>query len=358
MRGAIAADTRLEERGRREVAGDPCGSWYEVGTDAWVCANDVRPEARAPRGIPQPRIPRGFIVPFRYGRVVRGGADAFADPAAVESGGAVVRRFTGGDVIAARPFPQLPGSTVRVTRTLDNVYLRHDQLSFFRPSRFEGFEVTTELGDLAHHGWIVRIREPLLVAPRGRVRGRAAYLRRVRIAGEADGHYRLETGEFVDRDAVATLQPTTDFPADLAADEPWIDVHVESQTMLAYEGRTPVFATAVSTGRPWRQRDTAPGTYRIWLKIAYANMDDVGNDDAVDDYSVQAVPWVQYYQGSTALHGAFWHSSFGNERSHGCVNLAPFDALRMFRFTRPVLPDGWFSIRPTARDAGTRIRIR
>jgi hypothetical protein len=358
IRGAIGANTRLQEVSRRSVAGDPCASWYEVGVDAWVCSEDVRPEARAPSGIEQPRVPIGLIVPFRYGRVMRGGIDAFADAAAIEHGGTPVRRLNGGDVIAARPFPQPPGSTIRVTRTLDNLYVRHDQLSWYRASRFEGFEITPELGDLSSHGWIVRVREPLYAAPRGPSRGRASYLRRVRIAGESEGYYRLETGEFVEKEGVTTLNPTSDFPADLGPSERFVDVHIESQTMLAYEGRTPVFATAVSTGRPWRNRDTEPGVYRIWLKIAFANMDDVGNEDAVDDYSVQAVPWVQYYQGSAALHGAFWHNSFGNERSHGCVNLSPLDARRMFRFTRPAIPDGWISVRPTARDPATRIRIR
>jgi hypothetical protein len=28
-------------------------------------------------------------------------------------------------------------------------------------------------------------------------------------------------------------------------------------------------------------------------------------------------------------------------RSHGCVNLAPLDAKRLFQFTKPEVPIGW-----------------
>ena len=57
-------------------------------------------------------------------------------------------------------------------------------------------------------------------------------------------------------------------------------------------------------------------------------------------YSIEDVPWIMYFNGGFALHGAFWHSSFGHERSHGCVNL---DALRReesLRLGRPAAARG------------------
>ena len=32
-------------------------------------------------------------------------------------------------------------------------------------------------------------------------------------------------------------------------------------------------------------------------------------------YSIEDVPWVMYFQGSYALHGAFWHDTFGKMRA-------------------------------------------
>ena len=42
-----------------------------------------------------------------------------------------------------------------------------------------------------------------------------------------------------------------------------------------------------------------------------------------------------------ALHAAYWHDQFGTPRSHGCINLAPKDAARLFAFTKPEVPEGW-----------------
>ncbi|MBN9159473.1 MAG: L,D-transpeptidase [Myxococcales bacterium] len=35
---------------------------------------------------------------------------------------------------------------------------------------------------------------------------------------------------------------------------------------------------------------------------------------------------------------------FGIPRSHGCINLAPIDAMRVFRFTAPPVLEGWHGI--------------
>ena len=64
-------------------------------------------------------------------------------------------------------------------------------------------------------------------------------------------------------------------------------------------------------------------------------------------YSIDDVPWTQYFSGSVALHGAFWHAGFGQVRSHGCVNLSPYDARWLFGFTAPALPPEWHAVSPT-----------
>jgi lipoprotein-anchoring transpeptidase ErfK/SrfK len=87
-------------------------------------------------------------------------------------------------------------------------------------------------------------------------------------------------------------------------------------------------------------------------------MSDVGPDAGDDRYSIDDVPWTQYFEGSIALHGAFWHDRFGLRRSHGCVNLAPLDARWLFAFTGPHLPQGWVAAYPTKHALGTVVRVR
>jgi len=78
----------------------------------------------------------------------------------------------------------------------------------------------------------------------------------------------------------------------------------------------------------------------------------------VDRFSIEDVPYVQFFDRGVALHGAFWHSSFGKPKSHGCVNLSPLDARALFEFTAPHLPRGWSAVLPSSTEKGTLIRIR
>ncbi|WP_437614997.1 L,D-transpeptidase [Sorangium sp. So ce834] len=61
-------------------------------------------------------------------------------------------------------------------------------------------------------------------------------------------------------------------------------------------------------------------------------------------YALKDVPYIQYFASGYALHAAYWHDVFGTPRSHGCINLAPIDAHRVFLWTDPPVPPGWHAI--------------
>jgi hypothetical protein len=135
--------------------------------------------------------------------------------------------------------------------------------------------------------------------------------------------------------------------------EKWVDVNLKRQTLVAFEGEKPVFATIVSSGRAGHE--TPPGSFRIREKHVASTMD--GDAEAASDgpYSIQDVPYIQYFSGGYALHGAFWHDEFGHTKSHGCVNLAPSDARAVFNWTEPQLPEGWHGVSSTKDKPGTRV---
>ena len=95
-------------------------------------------------------------------------------------------------------------------------------------------------------------------------------------------------------------------PADVGPAEKWIHVDLTRQQLVAFEGRRPVFATLISSGRrnpgdAEHDFPTPQGTFRIREKHVTTTMDaDVASDGP---YSID-VPWVMYFQGSYALHGA------------------------------------------------------
>jgi lipoprotein-anchoring transpeptidase ErfK/SrfK len=141
----------------------------------------------------------------------------------------------------------------------------------------------------------------------------------------------------------------------------WIDVDLSTETLLAYDGAQPVYAALVSTGRgaPGTETGTPLGVHRIWVKLLTSSMGNLGDEDAESHYSIEDVPYVQFFTKGVALHGAFWHHSFGFAHSHGCVNLAPVDARWLFAFTAPQMPTGWSAVLPAGRtDPGTVVRVR
>src|SRR5262249_52609579 len=68
-------------------------------------------------------------------------------------------------------------------------------------------------------------------------------------------------------------------------------------------------------------------------------------------FQLRDVPYIQYFENGYALHAAYWHDVFGTPRSHGCVNLAPVDAHRIFLWTDPPVPEGWHAVN-TGEDMG------
>jgi hypothetical protein len=146
-------------------------------------------------------------------------------------------------------------------------------------------------------------------------------------------------------------------PFKVAPDEPWIHVDIGEQTLVLYRGTEPIFVTLVSTGVDGF--DTPEGVFRVEKKFVGRTMNDVSPDTPKGDrYRIEDVPFTQYFQGSYALHAAFWHNRFGTRRSHGCVNLSPHDARVIFDATRPELHDEWFgTYADPKRKDGTRVYI-
>ncbi|MCY1011068.1 L,D-transpeptidase [Nannocystis pusilla] len=141
--------------------------------------------------------------------------------------------------------------------------------------------------------------------------------------------------------------------------ERWIDVSVSQQMLVAYEGTRPVYVTLVSSGRKGTKEDpyeTPRGRWRIYSKHVSTTMD--GSSATDGNYSIQDVPWTMFFSGSYALHGAFWHRSFGAVRSHGCVNLGPSDARWLFHWSTPLLPEGWHGVNATDESPGSTVVVR
>jgi lipoprotein-anchoring transpeptidase ErfK/SrfK len=109
-------------------------------------------------------------------------------------------------------------------------------------------------------------------------------------------------------------------------------------------------------GDPETTKSTIRGEFRIDYKHVTATMD---ADDPENRFELRDVPWVQYFERGYALHTAYWHDDFGTPRSHGCINLAPVDARRLFFWTDPPLPANWHGVKSGDHTIpGTWVRVR
>ncbi len=170
------------------------------------------------------------------------------------------------------------------------------------------------------------------------------YIERVRIGDHFYHHLESDAwdGPRYLRDWFVTTVTAIEPPFEVEENEPWVHVDLSDQSLVVYRGARPVYATLVSTGLD--EHATPTGTFEIHKKSVTDTMANLGPDAGDDSYRIQDVPWTQYFEGSFALHTAFWHTRFGLQRSHGCVNLSPTDAHRVFQETWPRVPDGWHGV--------------
>lgn len=153
------------------------------------------------------------------------------------------------------------------------------------------------------------------------------------------------------------LNQTNTVLGDTTADYKHIYVDLTNQKLTAYEGNTKVYEFPVSTGK-WGRTPT--GDFRIWIWLKYTRM--TGGDPALGTYyNLPNVPYTMFFYNSDipksrgyGLHGAYWHNNFGHPMSHGCVNLKPEDAGKLFYWTNPT---GANTARPTNDKPGTLITI-
>lgn len=145
----------------------------------------------------------------------------------------------------------------------------------------------------------------------------------------------------------------------VSTEERWVEVDLSEQKLKAWEGGRLFLETAVSTGLPWYPTPT--GEFRIWIKLRATKME---GGTGKYYYYLPNVPYVMYFSSDKVpswrgygLHGTYWHSDFGRQRSHGCVNLPTTIAKELYYWAGPILPEGKGSVRASSENLGTRVII-
>ncbi len=309
--------------------------------------------------LPLPTIPvdpnLGFL-PLEYLRASENGVDVFpsAEEAAVGSGAS--RRMERGFVyLSYAQAVEIGGSKAYATQ---NGYVRGDSASPVTPAAFRGlaFSRTPD----RPFGWIISggtCSERTPGAPEdysGRcyMRYEVVQIYDVQRVGDWDW-FLIGRDEWVEQRSVGMVVPDPTPPPGVEG-ERWITVNLYEQTVAAYDQGELVYATLASSGRVnfWTQ----PGLFQVWARLQRDNM--TGGVPGTNYYYLENVPWVLYFDRARALHGTYWHNSFGRPTSRGCVNLSVADARWFYDFAEVGTwvyvwdPSGRTPTDPAVYDAG------
>lgn len=350
-RGVGASGASLPFFGVRRGSGCT-GSWWLVGPLAWTCSDDAdlsAESAEAPL-----RVVGAGGLRAQYAFIQSAGASAYASLDAAEEGEAD-QELEGGWAVAVVERRE------RWARTTKGLWIAQQDLAMARPSTFEGTRLVDGALDVA---WVVAdgagVWASATPSAKEKPKETRARFQLVHVRDASGAMVRVDEGGWMlSRDLARPSRAPA--PAEVTGPrERWVDVDSSSQTLVAYEGPRPVYATLVSTGRgaPGSSSVTPPGVHRIWVKIFASDMANVQSQDIEPHYSLEDVPYVQFFDDAVALHGTYWHGDFGHPRSHGCVNLSPLDAHWLFDFTEPRVPAGWDAAYPASGDPGSVVRVR
>lgn len=179
--------------------------------------------------------------------------------------------------------------------------------------------------------------------------------RRVVVGGSR--YLETRTGDWLLDERLIRVDRFRERPGWVRPGRTWIDVSILRQSLVAYEGDTPVYVTLVSTGidglgDPEKTHSTVRGQFLIHTKHVTITM---SGDEIGDEFDLRDVPFVQYFNEGYAIHAAYWHDGFGLPRSHGCINLSPLDARWLFDWTDPEVPADWHGA--MSLDGGTLVTV-
>jgi lipoprotein-anchoring transpeptidase ErfK/SrfK len=219
-------------------------------------------------------------------------------------------------------------------------------IAFFRAKARPKYRKTTEGFEPTGGQWAARTFVTIDAGEPAAAFGKRSFL----ATGEKDSAGRALWTEVAD---ATVIEKREQRPIGVAEGEKWLLISITAGTLVAYDGERPTYATLVSPGvggvpikgkDPVKMSTTPMGVYRVTFKHRAATMSPEQGENR--SFWIADVPYTQYFNAPFALHTAYWHESFGEPMSAGCINLSPIDGRYLFELTDPKVPPGWNGAAP------------
>ena len=170
--------------------------------------------------------------------------------------------------------------------------------------------------------------------------------------------YRLQDGvtyspgPYVPTWSMCRIPPKELAPISPSRSDKWLQVDLEAQKLVCFEGDKAVFSTPVSSGAAGTR--TPRGEHHITRKRHTRRMTGGSGPDFFD---LPGIAFPTYFtQAGHAIHGTYWHNDFVRPHSHGCVNVPNLAAQWVFRWADPIVPYDDYEKNSNAEE-GTRIVV-
>ena len=314
----------------------PPGSYPSAPDDCLPLGPSQSIASLAQTGIPWPIVPLPAYtpdpslgdVPYNYFKVQEAGAYVFPSIGAAETEDTSGLMIGPGRILYVSYIDRIDNGTGVYYMLQDGGWIRGEGARAALPYPFQGLLFSSTPANA--FGWVMgKIQSR--VAPGNaspftdHVYYRFNVVQVYAAQAAADGTTWLLIGpeEWVEARYVSRVEPRASSPEGIATPR-WIEINLYEQTLAVYDNNQLVFATMVSTGvEPYW---TQPGIFSIYEKTPVETMSGTFEADRSDYYYLESVPWTMYFDGKRAMHGAYWHSNFGYQMSHGCVNMSLGDS--------------------------------
>lgn len=314
---------------------------YRYAGDVYVC--DARPKQAV---FEAPGYPEHSIFYTRDYAWLADNAPLYAEPRA---GAEISKEGDVGLLYYTIEETVTDGSGMTWYKVDDNQWARGDTMHLYTEPQRTGFLVRGRPD--RPFGWVMQQfypspapdTEPPADAP---LVERYTFIELHGVAEGEDGWLWLDIGDgrWVKQTYLAIVD-VTERPEEVGEDEFWVAVDLFEETFAAYEGDRMVYAGLTATGlEGW---ETNEGLFTVYARHREWPM--WGDEDG-DYYFLQDVPYTMFFDDEIALHGAYWHDSFGAPRSHGCVNMTPRDAEWVWNWSEKAPNDLWVYVFSSPQD--------
>ncbi|MEK7602361.1 MAG: L,D-transpeptidase family protein [Patescibacteria group bacterium] len=200
---------------------------------------------------------------------------------------------------------------------------------------YQGTCVNMRSGPGIEYGVVERLRTGMVLKIAGTVQGTDGK-QWYEIAQDSSIRYpeRISSKWYVQADAVTEFNDDGDHrikKGDAFTTTKRIVVDLSQEVLYAYNGDILYMQEPISTGLDFTP--TPRGTFTVYAMTPSRYMQGPLPGVSAQAYDLPGVPWNLYFtQDGAVIHGAYWHDHFGQSWSHGCVNLSPKNAKRLYEW--------------------------